>query len=87
MPARIPSDRALIGAIGAHQSWANTNDRPARTLHAREAFLNRFERLVDPDGALTQEERARRATSARRAYFLRLALLSAKARRGDGDAA
>ncbi|MGF2945831.1 hypothetical protein ACQV26_11935 [Mycobacterium sp. Lab-001] len=48
--------------------------------------------MVDPDGELTPEERARRAEHARKAHFKRLALKSAKARRrrtelGGGDAA
>ena len=44
-------------------------------------MLDRFEREVDPDGVLSPEERARRAGHARKAYFTRLALQSAKARR------
>jgi hypothetical protein len=54
--------------------------------------MERFEREVDPGGTLAPEDRARRAESARKAYFLRLALKSAKARRAravvaDGEAA
>jgi hypothetical protein len=40
-----------------------------------------FEAQVDPDGILEPAERARRAESARKAHFGRLALASAKARR------
>jgi hypothetical protein len=43
--------------------------------------MDRFQRQVDPDGALAPAERARRAEYARKAYFTRLAYLSAKARR------
>jgi hypothetical protein len=43
--------------------------------------LARFEAEVDPDGILSPEERRRRAEHARSAYFVRLALASAKARR------
>lgn len=57
----------------AHQSWAHTPDRSARTAPAREAFEKRFEREVDPDNELSPAERARRAESARKAYFLRMA--------------
>jgi hypothetical protein len=57
------------------------NDARQTTVAARTAFLARFEAEVDPDGALEQEERRRRAEHARRAYFTRLALASAKARR------
>jgi hypothetical protein len=45
--------------------------------------MDRFEREVDPDGELPIEERQRRAEHARKAYFLRLALASAKARRAS----
>ncbi len=49
-----------------------------RSLIARLAC---FERQVDPDGVLPPDERARRARHARKAYFARLALRSAQARR------
>jgi hypothetical protein len=51
------------------------------TRAARQAFWNKFERDVDPEGVLPPEERARRAEMARKAHFARLALASAKARR------
>lgn len=94
MPA-TPSERSLAGRIAVHESWARTPDRSARTAPARAAFDDRFEREVDPDGALSPHERARRAEHARKAYFARLALRSAEARRtkaaaarrGRGDAA
>jgi hypothetical protein len=50
-------------------------------VRARQAFLDRFEREVDPDGTLPPAERARRAEHARKAYFAKLALKSAQARR------
>lgn len=83
----MPRQRQLIGSIGAHESWARTTDRTARTANGRRAFLDRFEREVDPDGILSPEERARRAEHARKAYFQRLALKSAQARSRRGDAA
>lgn len=42
--------------------------------------MRRFEDQVDPERTLTPGERARRAEHARKAYFARLALKSAKAR-------
>ena len=51
------------------------------TANAHAAFLSRFEREVDPDGQLAPDERARRAEHAKRAYFIRLSLKSAKDRR------
>jgi hypothetical protein len=57
------------------------HDARRTTASGRAAFLTRFEAEVDPDGKLAPEERRRRAEHARRAYFTRLALASAKARR------
>ena len=59
--------------IAAEISWSRTYDRTARTRPAREAFLKRFEREVDPDNQLPLDERHRRAEHAKRAYMLRLA--------------
>ncbi len=74
-------ERALQARAAAHASWALTPDPAARTAPARRAAEDRFEKQVDPDGTLPAEERARRAEHARKAYFLRLALKSAQARR------
>lgn len=71
----------LIASIAAHESWARTPDPTARTEPARAAFLSRFEAEVDPDGSLPPAERAKRAENAKKAYFKRLALKSAQARR------
>jgi hypothetical protein len=67
--------------IAAETSWARTRDRGARTRPARETFLKRFEKEVDPDGTLPPEERRQRAEHAKRAYMLRLAKRSAAARK------
>lgn len=81
MPADNSRSRALVASIAAHESWANTVDRSARTAPARAALLARFEAEVDPDGLLDPAERTRRAEHKRKAYFQRLALKSAEARR------
>jgi hypothetical protein len=77
---RTPEQRALAARIAAHSKWATT-DATEGTAAARAAFLDRFQREVDPDGTLPPAERARRAEHARKAYFTRLAMASAKARR------
>ncbi len=84
---RTAAEISLQGQIGAHISWALTPNRSTRTKPAREQFLNRFQREVDPEGKLPPDERARRAEHLRKAYFLRLALASAKARREVGQPA
>jgi len=73
-------EAVLRGRIGAFALHA-THDSRVTTAPARAAFLSRFEREVDPDGLLTETERRRRAEFAKRAYFARLALASARARR------
>jgi hypothetical protein len=75
-----PAQRVLRAKAAADASWAKTPDRSARTEPARRAALARFERQVDPNGELSEEERALRAASARRSYFRFLALRSARAR-------
>lgn len=76
-----PDDRALRARLAAHASWANTPNRAARTAAARAALADRFERQVDPEGAMDPVERAKRAESARKAFYTRLAYRSVQARR------
>jgi hypothetical protein len=76
-----PEERIRRAKIAAHTSWANTANRADRTAAGTRAFLDRFERQVDPDGTLPPDVRARRAQHAKTAYMLRLAERSARARR------
>lgn len=80
-----PTTRRLAATVAAHESWARTSDRAARTAEARAALTARFEREVDPDGVLDPDERARRVQHARSAYYARLALRSHAARRKAAD--
>ena len=75
-----PSERSLRARLAAFTLHSQTDGRE-HTAAARQAFLSRFEREVDPECALPLVERQRRATAARRAYFSRLALRSAQSRR------
>jgi len=79
------SDRTLAARIAAHESWAKSANRSARTAPARAALLAKFEAQVDPDGSLSPEERLSRAENARKAHFTRLALKSARSRRKAAD--
>jgi len=74
------TERTLRARLGAHALHAQRDARET-TARARQAFLDRFELEVDPDGRLPVDERRRRAAHARKAYFTRLALRSAQARR------
>ena len=72
------SERSLAAAIGAHESWATTPDRAARTAPARQA---RDQKFLDQAGGDPV-----RAEHLRKAYFRRLALRSVKARRKAREA-
>jgi hypothetical protein len=74
------NDRVLRARMAAHLLHAQISDPTEHTAPARAAFLSRFEREVDPDGILDPHERARRAEHAKKAYFIKLALASRKAR-------
>jgi len=77
-------EASLRARIASFSRWAMTSDRTAATAAARSSFESRFEKMVDPEGKLPVEERAKRAECARKAHFTRLAYLSAKARRRAG---
>jgi len=67
--------RGRIGALSLHAQGKTT------TTAARAKFLARFEAEVDLEGVLTEAERSKRAEHARKLYFTKLALKSAKTRR------
>ncbi len=69
--------RGRLGACALHRRY----DAMAITEKAREAFAAKFLAEVDPDRQLSQAEREKRATDARRRYFSWLGQRSAEARR------
>jgi hypothetical protein len=86
LPSKSPQERSRVSAIGAHSLHSKYDSREL-TENARAASpgsLPYHERQVDPDGVLDPAERARRVVHARKAYFLKLALKSAKVRRKGG---
>lgn len=72
------TERSLMGQIRAHESWANTEDRTARTANARAALDQKFLDAAEGDPV--------RAEHLRRAHFARLALRSAQSRRKAREA-
>lgn len=72
------SERSLAASIAAHTSWANTEDRTQRTAPARAALSAKFLEQAGGD--------PRRAEHLRKAYFQKLALKSARARRRASEA-
>jgi hypothetical protein len=75
------TERRLRAQAAAYQSWAVTEDRAARTAPGRASRDAKFIALVDPEGRLSDPELAERVALARRAYFSRLSLAAARARR------
>ncbi|GAC1582928.1 MAG: hypothetical protein NVS3B24_21300 [Candidatus Dormibacteria bacterium] len=77
----IRQAQVLGGRMGG---WIarSRHDASYLTSAARQKFLTRFESEVDPQLVLDPEERNARARAARKAYFTKLALLSAQARAG-----
>ncbi len=78
MPSSVPAERLLAAQIAAHQSWANTTDRTARTANARAGLDQKFLDQAAGDPV--------RAGHLRKAYFQRLALKSAVSRRKAREA-
>ena len=77
------SQAQLYGRIGGLRTRSR-HDPGEYTSAARRAFLQRFEREVDPEGMLAPDERALRAEAAQKAYFAGLAYRSAVARAKKG---
>jgi hypothetical protein len=52
MPKSVdnPQFRSQRARLRAYTSWANTENRAARTLPGRRAMLDKFEKEVDPEG-------------------------------------
>jgi hypothetical protein len=78
--AQEAAERSLRARMAAYVLHSRYDSREL-TEPARQAFDKRFDREVDPDGKLPPADRRRRAGAARRAYFARLAMRSAQARR------
>ena len=74
-----PTERSLRARQAAHTLHSKV-DSSKHTEAARAAFLQRFEKQVDPDKELPEAERFRRALQAKKAYFTNLAYKSARAR-------
>lgn len=76
-----PAMRSLRSRMAAY-TLHSLHDPRETTAAARQAFEDRFVREVDPNLELPVKERMRRAAAARKAYFTRLAYLSARKRAG-----
>lgn len=71
--------RTQRARLAANERWSR-QDPVEGTAKARRAAEDRFLDQVDPHRELPEGERQRRAASASKAHFQRMALASAKAR-------
>jgi hypothetical protein len=75
-------DNSLLSTAANHERWAAVDDRTAATEPARQAFKDQFlDQARERFGDLPADELARRAEHLRKAFYARLALRSAQARR------
>lgn len=82
MASKDPAERTLIASIAGNTRWA-FEDPSAQAERAGRNIDKRFEDQVDPEGVLDPDERAKRAARLKSAYFKKLALKSARARRKE----
>ena len=73
MPELTSELRTLRARIAPYESWANTENRTARTAKGRRALEDKL--LAEAGGD------PKRAESVRKAYYARMAYKSAQARR------
>jgi hypothetical protein len=81
--------RQAFGRVGAYESWSRTVDRTARTRNARAnapGDVTYWLSKLGPEfDEASESSRLAAAEAAKSAYFGRLALKSAAARRAGGD--
>lgn len=85
MPARSHAERVMIAKLATHERWRNVADRTAETGKLRAGLEAKFLREV-PEHITDPEARRKAAESARKAFYAKLALRSAQARRARSNA-
>jgi hypothetical protein len=76
-----PAERSLRARLAADMSSVKTPDWSAPTANARLAQQRKREHQVDPNGVLSEEERAKGAEKLHKAQLTAMSLKSAKNRR------
>jgi hypothetical protein len=78
--------RHLRAKIAGYESWANTENRSARTAPARAARRRKLEQRIDPEGVIAPAELKARADAAEKAELARTSFLASKKQRTPGGA-
>lgn len=88
MATHHPTEASQLASLASNLRWTSLTpeERTAATEAARSAFVQRWERLVDPDGTLDPADRATRAAEAKRAHYANMALKGAEVRRANAAA-
>jgi hypothetical protein len=73
-----PEQRRARARLAALTNLSRQADWSAMTKPARDAFIRKFEDEVDPDRRLPEEQRAKMAEAARRAFYVRIRSLPRK---------
>lgn len=73
-----PEERQARARLGGLTTAARGN---VNTATARLAFEKKFETQADPEGVLSDSERAKRAEALRRLHYARIQMLALKKRR------
>lgn len=73
-----PVERSLRAKIAANTRWSKSGARGQQSTAAREALWRRFEKQVDPDGVLPDEQRRQLAESAAKAHSAQMNLAKAR---------
>lgn len=78
--------RQLAASIGSLTRWSHTpnpTDRTEALAPARRGLESKWARQADPDGLMSPADRATAVEALKRAHYRRMALASARARRGQ----
>lgn len=69
-----PEERRARARLAAHSRWARPNAREEQAEAARAAMWKRFEKQVDPNGELPEDQRQVLAMNAAKAYSAKMNL-------------
>lgn len=75
-----PEERSQRARIAALERWGRVSDRTAATAAGRRGRRAKLERLADPRGVMTSEQRAKAADALEQAHMERMSYRSRRVR-------
>jgi hypothetical protein len=76
----MPFKNRTDASAHAHLSWAKTPNRTARTAPGRATADAALEAKIDPDGVMSEADRAKAIKNLRQAHMIRMSRLAAEKR-------